>query len=561
MRIRNNLLILALLLLPSFCYAGEVYIDGMTNDGHFVRVNGTLMTQNLYINFTGAGVSGTNGTDETAIAISGGSVNDTAYGTGWDGDNTTSASRNALYDKIETLGGGHDSVTLQDAADKFLSLSTQMIGLDSQAANSFFAGPLSGSSTVPSFRAMGSADIANCDIEWAKVKNFTTDLSGNTTDDLTEGSSNKYFPGNESIAPEWNNVQNKSITVEISDINATGSPGEGNFLRGDGSWQAVAGSGNVTNNGTASENNVTIFGASETEIKDSGRALSTFGYGNGTSNFTSDQATNTTSDVTFNNATATGGFFGDLTGDVTGNADTATNAANDDLSDNTTTDLAEGTNKYYTDEKVDDRVAAATENTTEIVRNYDDAANKQNYTLVDYSIAGKRIVNLTINDTLINNMTWTKLLSVPANTTSEQATNTSSSVVFANVNATGNFSGGGKGLYLKDKHIKFKILDLNNTFNQSLEEWSSYNLTFTKMSALVDTGTNITFMFYLCNATGTGGCIPMNASAWLATNGTELEVAAFENTTLGANNHTRFVVSAINGPVNASFLLIGDDMP
>jgi len=82
MRIRNNLLILALLLLPSFCYAGEVYIDGMTNDGHFVRVNGTLMAQNLYINFTGAGVSGTNGTDETVIIISGGSVNDTAYRTG-----------------------------------------------------------------------------------------------------------------------------------------------------------------------------------------------------------------------------------------------------------------------------------------------------------------------------------------------------------------------------------------------------------------------------------------------------------------------------------------------
>lgn len=37
-------------------------------------------------------------------AISGGSVSNAAYGSGWDGDTTTAPSKNAVYDKIETLG-------------------------------------------------------------------------------------------------------------------------------------------------------------------------------------------------------------------------------------------------------------------------------------------------------------------------------------------------------------------------------------------------------------------------------------------------------------------------
>lgn len=38
--------------------------------------------------------------------IGSGTVSDTAYGAGWDGDTTTAPSKNAVYDKIETLGGG-----------------------------------------------------------------------------------------------------------------------------------------------------------------------------------------------------------------------------------------------------------------------------------------------------------------------------------------------------------------------------------------------------------------------------------------------------------------------
>lgn len=44
--------------------------------------------------------------DGTPIVGGGGSVSDTAYGSGWNGDTTTAPSKNAVYDKIETLSGG-----------------------------------------------------------------------------------------------------------------------------------------------------------------------------------------------------------------------------------------------------------------------------------------------------------------------------------------------------------------------------------------------------------------------------------------------------------------------
>lgn len=40
------------------------------------------------------------------VSGTGGSISDTVYGVGWDGDTTTAPSKNAIYDKIETLAGG-----------------------------------------------------------------------------------------------------------------------------------------------------------------------------------------------------------------------------------------------------------------------------------------------------------------------------------------------------------------------------------------------------------------------------------------------------------------------
>ena len=87
-------------------------------------------------------------------------VSDDAYAAGWDGVTTIGASKNAIYDKISTLAGGHDPVTLDVNAATILDLSTQELGLDNQTANTVFAGAVSGAAATPAFRALVSADVS-----------------------------------------------------------------------------------------------------------------------------------------------------------------------------------------------------------------------------------------------------------------------------------------------------------------------------------------------------------------------------------------------------------------
>lgn len=57
-------------------------------------------------------------------------------------------------------GSSHDPVTLDTNADTVLSLSAQALGLDTQAANQVWAGPVSGAAAaVPAFRALVGADL------------------------------------------------------------------------------------------------------------------------------------------------------------------------------------------------------------------------------------------------------------------------------------------------------------------------------------------------------------------------------------------------------------------
>ena len=53
----------------------------------------------------------------------------------------------------------HAAVTLAADADTLLSLSTQELGLDTQTANTIFAGPTSGGAADPTFRSMVAADL------------------------------------------------------------------------------------------------------------------------------------------------------------------------------------------------------------------------------------------------------------------------------------------------------------------------------------------------------------------------------------------------------------------
>ena len=97
--------------------------------------DGTNITQNVAdtpIKFTGLESEDCLGTTAAGVLESGtcgggGSADDTAYdATSWNA-NTDAATKNAIRDKIETLGGGHDSVTVTDSSEINFTLSTQEI--------------------------------------------------------------------------------------------------------------------------------------------------------------------------------------------------------------------------------------------------------------------------------------------------------------------------------------------------------------------------------------------------------------------------------------------------
>lgn len=98
-------------------------------------------------------------------------INDTAYGAGWDDDTTHAPTKNAVYDAISGLGGGHDAVTLDATITDLLTLTGQDISLDTQTANYVFAGPESGTAAVPAFRALVAGDIP--DLSGTYLTSFT----------------------------------------------------------------------------------------------------------------------------------------------------------------------------------------------------------------------------------------------------------------------------------------------------------------------------------------------------------------------------------------------------
>lgn len=103
--------IICIIFLLSFLAYNISFADVATKN-LIIRDEGVPKGPAGIIDVVGAGINATvTGGIATITVGGGGSVSDTAYGSGWNGTTTTAPSQNAVYDKIEALvaGGGEST--------------------------------------------------------------------------------------------------------------------------------------------------------------------------------------------------------------------------------------------------------------------------------------------------------------------------------------------------------------------------------------------------------------------------------------------------------------------
>lgn len=103
---------------------------------------------------SGGSSSASRGTSETFLDLT-----DTPSTYSGNNDKLVSVKSDGSGLEFIVNSGGHNPITLDVNADTILSLSTQELGLDTQGANTIFAGPASGADAVPTFRALVADDI------------------------------------------------------------------------------------------------------------------------------------------------------------------------------------------------------------------------------------------------------------------------------------------------------------------------------------------------------------------------------------------------------------------
>lgn len=162
-------------------------------------------------------------------------VSDDVYGSAWDGVAEIAPSKNTVYDKIESLAGGHDAVSLDTNADNLLTLTGQELGLAEAGVNEVLVG--NGTGLPISFRALGTADIPDLSAIYATVDTILnsadfTPIAHKTTEDAINGIVKVDGAGTYSVAQAGTDFQaplgytaentaNKSTDIEGDSTSTT----------------------------------------------------------------------------------------------------------------------------------------------------------------------------------------------------------------------------------------------------------------------------------------------------------------------------------------------------
>ncbi|HBA72328.1 MAG TPA: hypothetical protein DCZ63_09115 [Geobacter sp.] len=93
----------------------------------------------------------------------------------------------AVRDKIETMAGGHDAVTLAASLTSILGISAgQELSADTQTANYVLAGPTAGGAAAPAFRALVADDIPDLSGTYLAAETDPTALLTAGTDNVKD---------------------------------------------------------------------------------------------------------------------------------------------------------------------------------------------------------------------------------------------------------------------------------------------------------------------------------------------------------------------------------------
>ena len=243
--------------------------------------------------------------------------------------------------------------------------------------------------------------------DWVIVSSSSggVNISGNTTDDLTEGSGNLYYTDTRvraaisggtgltyNIGTGAFSITDSGVTaasygsaseIPVITINAQGqiTAASTTTVAGVTSVAYNTGTGSFTINtadGGSFSDNITLAPFTTTDLSEGTNLYWTTARGD--SNFSNNLASSTTDDLSegvtnlyYTDARARASIS--VSGDLSYNSTTGV-ISTQGLASSTTDDLAEGSvNLYFTDERVDDRVAALVQAGTNITVVYDDVAN------------------------------------------------------------------------------------------------------------------------------------------------------------------------------------------